>query len=202
MFAINQLSDWGIREISYGLGISEATEESGEVVPESGKLGVMVAQAAGISDLRENRVVQKVFHSSSLEDFTTGRNWFWLAYLRETNLWGNKYSPMLWGKYVSSHNGLLAIVYRYGVFSSIPYIFMIGYYLWYSMQYKEKINQKTKMDYFVLAIAGNVCILLLMENVEFPFYYISWYSLYFIMGIYFGNKPKQSSTMILGKEEV
>lgn len=182
-------SDWSVREISYKMHITEEPET--EIVSRDVGWGVLVAEASAAEKIKNNRVYQKIFYSSSLEDFTSGRNWFWLAYLREANLFGHEFAPELWGKRVSAHSGVLAIMYRYGIFIVIPYVMMIGYYLYYSLKYRTRVKKRTNVMSFVVSSALSVCILLLMENVEFPFYYISWYSLYLLMGVYFGNRPKR-----------
>ena len=191
------VNDIALKKVSFGLGI---TKEAQVAIEDENDLLGMVVNAAEESEmdfLKNNRVVQKVLNSASLEDFTTGRNLYWMGYLREMNLWGHENNPVMWGKRRTAHNGLIAIIYRYGIFSAVPYLLMIGYYLLFAVKYKEKINQKTKMQYFILSITGSVGILLFMENVEYPFHYINWYNLYLVMGIYFGNKPQKQHIEVL-----
>ena len=145
--------------------------------------------AAESSTLTENRVFQKVFHSMSFAQFTSGRNYFWKAYLRETNLWGHEFAPKLWDKGVSAHNGLLAILYRYGICSVLPYVLLIAGYVrevWRFRKYRPDMSLYSMLLMFVSV----ALILLSMENLEFPFYYISWYCLYLPMGAFFGNGRK------------
>lgn len=144
-------------------------------------------RAGFIESIKNNRVYQKLLNSTSFENFTSARNLFWLGYIRELNLWGHEFAPMLWGGRRSAHNAVLAIAYRYGVFAVIPYLIILFYYFKFSILYKEKKENYSGIEYFVKALALNLVILLMVENVEFPFYYISWYCLYLFIGYNFGN---------------
>lgn len=192
-----KVNDWGLHTIAYANDTAITFEEEEEILGYSDSFRLdffsIKAQAEEKLEekLEENRVFQKFVESASLEEFTSGRTLFWMGYIREMNLWGNEFAPMLWGSHRSAHNGIMAIMYRYGIFSVIPYMFLVLYYMKYSFEYKEKKLKSSGIEFFIKAISINVFILLMMENVEFPFYYFSWYALYLVMGFYFGNEPAE-----------
>lgn len=187
--------DWGLRTIAgrTGSGIVVEQEESVLSSSDSFRLDFFAIKAQAAENLEENRVIQKFIKSASLEEFTSGRTLFWRGYIREMNLWGNEFAPMLWGSHRSPHNGMIAIMYRYGIFSLIPYVIILLYYMKYSLTYREKRRKKSGIEFFIKAISISVVLLVMMENVEFPFYYFSWYALYLVMGIYFGNEPAEDN---------
>lgn len=159
------------------------TEET--VSASADNLFSVTVQAAVLDSIRDNRVVQKFLQSSSLSAFTTGRNYFWIKYLRESNLWGHTLPPKLWGKSAAAHNGLLAMNYRYGVLVVVPYLLTLGYYVMEVWRYRKKTKKSMPVYAMLLMFTGSVLILLGMENVEYPFYHMSWYCLYLPMGIFF-----------------
>lgn len=142
-------------------------------------------QAASVEKIQENRVIKKLFKSRSISSFLTGRDYFWKKYLRATNLWGHYFAPDLWGKaHVAAHNGYIAILYRYGILAVVPYIMMLVTYcreLW-----RRRTNEPEYILVFMFALEN--LLLLFIENVEFPFYYISWYCLYLPMGVFLKKK--------------
>lgn len=144
---------------------------------------IHAAEKKGIQD---NRVYQKIFNSNSIEQFTSGRTYFWEVYLRETNLLGHENFPELNGRRVSAHSGFVAILHRYGVLAIVPYILLIAYYAWNVLC---KRNRSVGGDYCLL-LMFLFCsyVLLLIENIEYPFYYIGWYCLYLPMGSFFAEE--------------
>ena len=134
------------------------------------------------STLKQNRIIRKLSSLSSLEEFTTARNFYWLGYLREMNLLGHNNKVNLWGGNRWPHNGVIAIMYRYGVFAVIPYVFMLLIYLWRSWKY---MIRKKEYGYFLFASAAASMILILMENLELPFLFLCWTTMYLTMGIHF-----------------
>lgn len=181
------INDWALRNIADENTITQSDYEL-EVFNENMQFFSLKVQASELEKVKNNRVYQKIFYSGSMESFTTGRTLFWKEYIRDLNLWGNTFAPTLRGRRISSHNAMLAVAYRYGIFSIIPYSILIVYYLFYAFKYREQAEEKEGMEFFIKSVAVNVVILMMMENVEFPFYYISWYAFYFIIGRFFGNE--------------
>lgn len=145
-------------------------------------------QAASLDIIKNNRVVNKLLNSGGLDDFTSGRTYYWKAYLREMNLWGHEFSAKLWGKNVSAHNGVLAITHRYGVLSTVPYLMILLLYvqeLWLERK-KRMRDDACYMMHVMFAVSA--LLLISVENLEFPFYYISWYCFYLPLGIFLGKR--------------
>lgn len=141
----------------------------------------------------ENRILYKLKTSHSLEELTTRRTLYWKAYLREMNLWGHKGYAKFWGESHMSHNGLLAIMHRYGVFAGIPYVLMLIFNMGYAWRCFKKHLFKERYAYFILVDMICCYALLFVENLELPFCWLYWYSLYIVMGIYFeGEKVTES----------
>ena len=74
----------------------------------------------------EHRIIKKLFGGQSLEKITSMRNLYWAAHLREMNLTGHAYKAKIWGGTRWPHNGVIAMMYRYGIFAGIPYTVMVG----------------------------------------------------------------------------
>lgn len=135
-----------------------------------------------------NRIFYKLKTSASLEELTTGRTLFWKAYLRDMNLWGHRSNAHFWGGSHMAHNGLLAIMHRYGIFAGVPYVLMLFYNICFAWRYFKRHLLKDRSAYFVLANVFSCCALLLVENIELPFCWVYWYALYIVMGIYFDDE--------------
>ncbi len=144
-----------------------------------------------------NRILEKLQKISSLEKLTTGRTLFWKAYLRELNLWGHKSNARFWGAAHMPHNGLLAIMYRYGIFSIVPYFGMLLYGFCYAWRYFKRHLSEDRYSYFVLANTISCYLLILVENIELPFCWVWWYALYIVMGIYFDDEKTAESLIQL-----
>lgn len=131
----------------------------------------------------EHHVLEKFTWNQSLEEFTTGRNLYWMGYLREMNLIGNENKVYLWGKNRWPHNGFIVIMFRYGVFAVIPYTLMVVMNLYYSWKYM--LSHKKTYGFFVFASMAASLILILMENLELPFLFLCWIVMYLTMGVNF-----------------
>lgn len=140
-----------------------------------------------------NRILYKLKTSHSLEELTTRRTLYWKAYLRDMNFWGHKRNAQFWGEGHMAHNGLLAIMHRYGVFAGIPYVLMLIFNMGYAWRCFKKHLFKERYAYFILVDMICCYALLFVENLELPFCWLYWYSLYIVMGIYFeGEKVTES----------
>lgn len=145
--------------------------------------------AAGTSEqsaIQSNRIIRKLVNSS-WTDRLAGRNYFWKAYLRETNLLGHKSKGLtLWGiEAQKPHSGFLMILYRYGAYAMIPYILMIGMNLAGAFRV---FYEKEKDGLLLLMIALSVGLHLFVENIEYAFLGLDWFLLYLLMGQQFMGK--------------
>lgn len=160
--------------------------------------GTVTAQAAQAGG--ENRVIEKIL-SPNLERFTSGRTVFYKYYLRAMNLWGHAKSAKFWEDRHQAHNAVLMIAYRYGVFAAVPYILLMALFLKNAIAVLKKQPRLSEW-WFLCAISGAVGLMLLYDNLEQPFRWISW-PLYFIgMGAFFENKVEKQTTELQQTHEV
>ena len=76
------------------------------------------------------------------------RTLYYLDYIREMNLFGHYYHAKNWGDYIYPHNGVLEIMYRYGIFAGIPYVIMVAVSFWYGFMYARKKSNYTAYKIF------------------------------------------------------
>lgn len=145
--------------------------------------GMQPADSPKKGGFSDSRILKKLFGKHSFEDFTSARNYYWLGYLRETNLLGHENKVKLWGKNRWPHNGFIAFLYRYGIFSLIPYTIMVFMNL--VCAWKYMLAHRNGYGYYLFADMLAAFILILMENLELPFLFLCWMGMYLMMGIYF-----------------
>lgn len=133
-----------------------------------------------------SRIINKILGKQSLEVLTSNRNFYWLAYLRETNLIGHSGKAVLWGSNRWPHSGFLAIMHRYGIFAIIPYTVMVFCNLLYA--WRNMVRRKHPYGYFLFAAAVCSWILILMENLELPYLFLCWIVMYLLMGMNFESE--------------
>lgn len=153
------------------------------------------AEAAGLlKNIKENLTAQKILPTSDMEMFTSSRNLYWNAYLRNMNLWGHPYQLEIWGKGRLEHSGFIIIAYRYGVFTLVPYLLYLGLtfkYAWKYLRYKGK--EQIYRFYPIGITVGMLCILL-VENVERPFYSVSCLAFYLLPGVFLSGQQWNEET--------
>ena len=140
----------------------------------------------GASTLQQ--AIQRFSWRGSFEKFTSGRLSYWTAYLRNMNLFGHEYHLSIWGNYRQAHCGLLEIAYRYGVFAVIPYILLLAGSIYLSWKYmRNELKQGKYASFPFFLIIGVVCIIM-VENVERPFYSVSNIVLYMVIGLFINGE--------------
>ncbi len=176
--------DWGINTIPDKCGTAVQFEYDVYKAKPDISFGAETVYAGQNTSLSgRSRIYQKLFSSTSFENFTSGRNLFWMTYLRELNLLGHGEKTLrMWGAPARPHNGFIEIAYRYGVIALIPYISMVFINFWYSWK-----RFRGRNPYGYLLFAGNACflILLLVDNIERSFQQLGWLFFYLMMGINF-----------------
>lgn len=135
-----------------------------------------------------SRILKKLFTKQSLEEFTSARDLYWMGHIREINLFGHENRVELWGSRRWPHNGFIAILYRYGIFSVIPYTIMVFRNL--ILTWKYMLHHRKEYGFFMFAVMFASFILILMENLELPFLFLCWMAMYFMMGINFEQEEK------------
>lgn len=185
---VSMAGEWGLANIPGMLGTEVQFEKDEAFEAAQISIGTETVYAAETGETTgKSRIVKKLTDFASIEEFTSARNWYWAAYLREMNLVGHENKVNMWGKNRWPHNGFLAIMYRYGVFAGIPYAVMVFLNLWYSWKYMMR-NRK-EYGFFLFAVSVASFILILMENLELPFAFLCWSAMYLLMGANFVSPP-------------
>lgn len=187
-------TDWCLHNLPYICNTVIESEKDFGVAKEDYKSlfteTVYAAETDMADKIKNNHAIDKFFNGT-VSDILSGRDYFWKAYFREMNLFGHKGKGMaLWGQNpVKPHNGLLMILYRYGVYTVIPYVMMLGANL---VRTGRRFRRKDKDGLLVLMITVSVCMRLLVENVEYAFLGLDWLLFYLLMGAQFdGNVTEE-----------
>lgn len=156
---------------------------------EMSDIGSNVVYADGLTNNTTNiRFFQK-FKFNSLETLSSGRTLFWKGYLRQMNLFGHYHYAYVMGKKQHPHNSLMMIAYRYGVFSVIPYVFILGYALLGAFKYMVRdIAKRTRYADYPFYI---VCVFLsisLLDVAEYMYSGFGWVLFNIMIGILFSKK--------------
>ena len=118
---------------------------------------------AGIQKLPE-KIGHSVTYTREREVEVTGgeisRRTIWTSYAKEWNLTGHKDALKFSGKRQDAANGILQLVYRYGIFIMIPYLILLYQVI------AEVIRRRDGMGILILAV---YLAILLWCNVEIPF---------------------------------
>lgn len=152
-------------------------------------------QMIPVSKLEGRRDIRAFLKSGSfvnaLEAFSSGRTLYYLAYIRQMNLFGHYYHARNWGNYIYPHNGILEIMYRYGIFAGIPYVLMLITALCYSFFYARRAMGSETYKLFPLLLTVGAGVSFMLENGEKPFVWMIWVLFYLGMGILFtGERQK------------
>lgn len=186
---------WGITTIPYKLDtgivmendfVKPAIENFGETF----KMKVYAAEAT--EGIAQSRVVNSL-KMGSLEEISSGRTIYWKVYIRNMNLWGHEWKAIIVGKGHDAHNSLLAIAYRYGIFTIIPYVIMWIYSIIYAVRYAAA--KKKSYGFLPLALCIGYMIVSLIDAEEQPYINFVWFTMYFMIGGLF-------NTVLEGKAEV
>ena len=132
--------------------------------------------------LTNSRVYRSITEKKSLEAITSERTLYWKAYLREMNLFGHCDKLELWGSKRSAHNGILQMIYFYGVLTIIPYSLL------YVLFFKGACNvwkEGKKEALFFMAGSISSILVMLVENMELSFQMLDWYTLHLTLGYFF-----------------
>ena len=128
-----------------------------------------------------SRITNKLSHLTNIDYFTSGRTLYQRVHLRLINIWGHESSPFFYERTHQPHNGLVAMLYRYGIFMVAPYVlFLVVYILktWRIM----KTDEKDGLHWFLFTMTWSVLALTMYDNVEQPFRWISWVIFYVCFG--------------------
>lgn len=128
---------------------------------------------------------------NAFEAFSSGRTLYYLAYIRQMNLFGHHYHARSWGNYIYPHNCILEIMFRYGIFAGIPYVIMLIAALQQSFLYTRRTGGSELYKLYPLLVTVGAGISFMLENGEKPFVWMIWMLFYLGMGILFPGKTQE-----------
>lgn len=107
----------------------------------------------------------------------------WKSYLSEMNLIGHSTEAGNSGRGINAYNTFLTWMYRYGVFSVLPYLFMICVYLQKTCSLWKK--DKSRYGKVLFGIGILYVIMMFCSNQENPFLSPLWIMMYIFIGYFF-----------------
>lgn len=187
---IANMTEWGLMHISdrWGKQIIFINDELNLAVSYQPPLETTVYAA-------DSRVADKLFQSPNLELLTTGRTLYYKVYLREMNLFGHEESATFFNDKHQAHNAMIMIAYRYGVFAVIPYTLMIVLFIYLSWKNLKK-KYRSSDAWFLFAVAAVISFMMMCDNLEQPFRWVTWPVYFLSMGYFFTDHKDHKETMV------
>lgn len=136
-----------------------------------------------------SRLVDKLYQLHDIESVTSGRNLYWLEYLRGMNLWGHEYKAHFSGHSRWAHNQILWIAYYYGVIAVIPYLLLLVEGI--KEAFQGGCLEKGSYRMVPIGMILSILLISLADNVEQPFGLFVWYLLYMMLGFLFVDKRQE-----------
>ncbi len=141
----------------------------------------------------ETPTFQNIIFNETVTDFLTKRNLYWAEYLRSINFLGHDYYPSIWGGARTPHDGILGIIYRYGILTAVPYILMfINICIVAFREYIRTRKEASMGFYFWICVIG-ISLCMLIENFERPLLATEWLWWYWCLGFGFICYNRQKS---------
>ena len=133
----------------------------------------------------ETPTFQNIMFSETATRFLTGRNLYWAEYLRNINFLGHEYYPSMWGGARTPHNGILGIIYRYGILTAVPYILMFVNVCVIAFREYIRTRKEASMGFYFWICTIGISLCMLIENFERPFLATEWLWWYWCLGFGF-----------------
>lgn len=108
-----------------------------------------------------------------------GRGEVWSKYVEKWDLMGNEQARKLDGERVYAYNGIVQMMYQYGIFIFIPYSLL--------MLTGTHAMLRTR-NFYPVAVAVSFVVLVFVQNIEVPFATPLWLMMYLGMGRFFLEK--------------
>lgn len=139
------------------------------------------------AELPGGKIFERFQNSMNLNQFSSGRLYIYLQYLKNMNLVGHNGNLDIYGVGTGAHNSILMIGYNYGIFAVIPYLVMIFYGFVYSWKYMVSMYKRPeKYGFFLCAMVVCTIICVMLDHIEQPMRYMPWFMIYFVIGYFFG----------------
>jgi hypothetical protein len=179
------VSDWAVDNIPHKVGKSlEFPADDFKV--EQVENGI-ISKAA-----EKNHLTDMIIYAPKMTQILSGRNMYWMGYVRNLNFLGHKSQPKLWNKERTAHNGMLAIAYQYGILALVPYAFMFVCTI--CVSFCRLFDNKNQYSFFVFGTFVISLGFMLVENFERPFLATEWILFYLLLGGLFYEDEKTNSS--------
>lgn len=138
--------------------------------------------------LRQLKSIDEEAYGNVKKQSIRDRILIWRAYGRKLNVQGNgEKSLSLWGKREYCSNGVLEIMFRYGIYSVIPYLLLLFYMAEKAVIPWRKGKPQSFEKQWGSVIIFGFLLLNMLEPVEIPFGSIIWVLFYLSLGYYAGE---------------
>ncbi len=138
------------------------------------------------AQLPGGKIFERFQNSMNLNQFSSGRLYIYLQYVKHMNLLGHNGNLDIYGIGTGAHNSILMIGYNYGIFAVIPYIIMVFYAFAYSVKYMVSMYKRPeKYGFFLCAMVVCTIICGMLDHIEQPMRYMPWIMIYFVIGYFF-----------------
>ena len=101
----------------------------------------------------------------------------------------------MWGAARNPHNGVLGIIYRYGVLAAVPYIVMFINACTISFKRYVSTRSTDSYSFYIWISIIGITLCMLIENFERPFLATEWLWWYWCLGFLFMKKSNVDERM-------
>lgn len=187
---------WGVTNIPKQVGHEIVFPADDFKFSETGEL--LTVHAAEVESS-----IDQMIYAPEVTSVLASRNLYWMGYLREMNFLGHEYAPRFWGAGRTSHNGILAVAYTYGVLIAVPYLFLFLNGMWESFRKVYSARGDRPYDFYLLGTMVAVFAFMMVENVERPFLATEWILFYLLLGALFpSGLSGENSSGLLNRTDV
>lgn len=131
------------------------------------------------------RFLSTLQHSANVNNFSSGRLYIYVQYLKHMNLWGHEYREVIKDVKYDAHNGILTMAYLYGILIIMPYLKWLYLYVKNAAGYCKDNLQKDVFAIFPLLTVIAMVPVFLFENLEQFLRWPVWILFYVAAGVLF-----------------
>lgn len=126
--------------------------------------------------------INRNINTLTLNDISSGRINIWKEYILHMNLFGHEKPLLIDGHRAYAHNGILRMMYEYGIIAGIFYLGLILSAVYFAGKYYFRAK-KNAFGFLIMAIVISFVITGSLESVEeIPMVWPIWFAFYYIIG--------------------
>jgi len=181
-----------------GLFLTIGLREGVKLIPERQGTNLIYENEVQVSMLSEELMYaleaeQPGWMYGVVPEDTQDIKYTWKTYMQRLNLIGNADNLREEERYQNPYNGILQMVYRYGVFVLIPYGILLVQAIWSALKERK---------FLWLAIMLAFLVVFIGENLEIPFAQPLWLMFYLEIGRMFGSETKDDERLEITDEGI